>query len=138
MILLDTNVISETMKPSPSPAVISWLDQQKAETLFLSSVSLAELFFGVAALPQGKRQQQFQKHIETIGEMFKGRVLNFDLDAAKSYAELAVLAKSKGMGFPTPDGYIAAIASSKRLIVASRDAGPFEAAGLNVINPWFI
>lgn len=68
--------------------------------------------------------------------MYKGRILGFDLDTAKTYAQLAALDKSKGQGFPTADGYIAAIAASKRMIVATRDTAPFAAVGLAVINPW--
>ena len=136
MILLDTNVISETMKPIPAPEVMAWLDQQVAETLFLSTVTMAELLLGVAALPHGKKQLQLHKAVADIGDIFKDRILNFNLDAAKAYAQLAVLAKSKGQGFPTADGYIAAIAAAKQFTVASRDTGPFVAAGLQVINPW--
>ena len=69
-------------------------------------------------------------------ELFGDRVLTFDTEAARYYAELAVKARAAGKGFPTPDGYIGAIAASKGFIVATRDASPFEAAGLTVINPW--
>ena len=68
--------------------------------------------------------------------LFRDRVLPFDIDAARCYAELVVAAKVVGLGFPTPDGYIAAIAASRGFIVASRDTAPYEAAGVTVINPW--
>jgi predicted nucleic acid-binding protein len=136
MIVLDTNVISEAMKPEPNPAVRAWLNDQAAETLYLSSVTLAELLFGIAALPAGKRKDMLAQAIDGLMGLFRDRVLPFDADAARHYAELAVAARSAGRGFPTPDGYIAAIAASRGFIVASRDTAPYEAAGVVVINPW--
>lgn len=136
MIVLDTNVVSEAMKPEPYPAVLAWLNDQAAETLYLSSVTLAELLFGIAALPAGKRKDMLSKTLEGLERLFCDRLLPFDIDAARRYAELAVKAKTSGRGFPTPDGYIAAIAASRGFAVASRDTAPFEAAGIAVINPW--
>jgi len=136
MILLDTNVVSEAMRPEPHPAVRNWLNEQSAETLYLSSVTLAELLFGIAALPTGQRKNTLESALDGLMELFGDRVLSFDLEAARHYAELAVTARTAGLGFPTPDGYIAAIAASRGFIVASRDTGPYQAAGLKVINPW--
>lgn len=136
MIVLDTNVVSEGMKPKPDPTVIAWLNSQSAETLYISSVSLAELLFGIAALPDGKRKDKFSEALDGLMTLFKGRVLSFDSDAAREYANLAVVARSAGRGFPVPDGYIAAIAASKDYQVASRDTAPFRAANVGVINPW--
>lgn len=136
MILLDTNVVSEAMRPEPHPAVRNWLNEQSAETLYLSSVTLAELLFGIAALPAGKRKNTLESALDGLMELFGDRVLSFDLDAARHYADLAVTARTAGLGFPTPDGYIAAIAASRGFIVASRDTGLYQAAGLRVINPW--
>lgn len=136
MIVLDTNVVSEAMKPEPHPAVRVWLNAQAAQTLYLSSVTLAELLFGIAALPTGNRKDMLAKAFEGLSGLFRDRVLPFDTDAARRYADLAVLAKSSGRGFPTPDGYIAAIAASRGYIVASRDTAPYEAARVSVINPW--
>lgn len=136
MIVLDTNVVSEAMKPEPHGAVRAWLNEQAAETLYLSTVTLAELLFGIAALPDGKRKHGLEQTLEGLMRLFKDRVLPFDADAARHYATLAVKARAVGRGFPTPDGYIAAIAASRGFLVASRDTAPFEAAGLSVINPW--
>ena len=136
MIILDTNVVSEAMKPEPNPVVRAWLNDQAAETLYLSSVTLAELLFGIAALPSGKRKEMLALTLEGLMELFKDRVLPFDVEAARHYADLAVVAKVSGRGFPTPDGYIAAIAASRGFIVASRDTAPYEAAKVTVINPW--
>lgn len=136
MIVLDTNVVSEAMKPESHPAVRAWLDNQAAETLYLSSVTVAELLFGIAALPAGKRKNMLTEAVDGLLALFRDRVLPFDTDAARHYAELAMLARTSGRGFPTPDGYIAAIAASRGFIVASRDAAPYTPAGVTVINPW--
>lgn len=136
MILLDTNVVSAAMKPEPNPTVRDWLDAQAAETLFLSSVTIAELLFGIGAMPKGKRKDHLATTFDAVMGLFAGRILPFDTEAARRYADLAVRARVAGKGFPTPDGYIAAIAATHNLIVASRDSGPFMAAGLAVIDPW--
>lgn len=113
-----------------------WLNEQVAETLFLSSVTLAELLFGIGALPAGKPKDLLAQALDGLMGLFRDRVLPFDTDAARRYAELAVTARAGGRGFPTPDGYIAAIAMSRGFIVASCDTAPCEAAGVPVINPW--
>ncbi|NSX04063.1 type II toxin-antitoxin system VapC family toxin [Cupriavidus gilardii] len=136
MIVLDTNVVSEAMKPEPNEAVRAWLNDQVAETLYVSSVTLAELLFGIGALPDGRRKQGLTEALDGVIALFGERILTFDTDAARHYAESAVKARAAGKGFPTPDGYIAAIAASRGFIVATRDTSPFEAAGLTVINPW--
>ena len=126
MIVLDTNVVSEAMKPEPHPAVRAWLNAQATETLYLSSVTMAELLFGIAALPVSKRKDMLAQTLDGLMRLFRDRVLPFDIDAARCYAELAVTAKKSGRGFPTPDRYIAAIAAT----------APYEAASVTVINPW--
>lgn len=136
MIILDTNVVSEAMKPNPHPSVRAWLNDQAAETLYLSSVTLAELLFGIGTLPAGKRKDMLTQTLDGLLGLFRDRVLPFDIDAARRYAELAVTARGAGRGFPTPDGYIAAIAVSRGGIVASRDTAPYAAASVMVINPW--
>jgi len=136
VILLDTNVISEAMKPTPDDTVRAWLDEQAAETLYLSSVTIAELLYGIGALPAGKRQDRLTKALDGLMELFADRVLPFDIAAARRYADLAVKARAAGKGFPTPDGYIAAIAASRGFTVATRDTSAFDAAGVAVINPW--
>lgn len=138
MILLDTNVVSEAMTREPHPRVRAWLDDQAAETLFLSSISVAELLFGVGALPTGRRKDTLAAALDDVLNLFVGRILHFDTSAARRYAHLAVKAREAGGGFPTPDGYIAAIAAAHGFDVASRDASAFNAAGLNVIDPWSV
>jgi predicted nucleic acid-binding protein len=136
MIVLDTNLISEAMKPAATPAVRAWLNEQVAETLYLTSVTLAEMLFGIAVLPAGRRRNTLTRALGGLLELFSDRVLPFDTDAARHYAALAVAARHAGRGFPTPDGYIAAIAASRGFIVASRDTSPYQAGGLRVVDPW--
>ena len=136
MIVLDTNVVSEAMKPEPAPALQAWLNEQAAETLYLPSVALAELLFGIAALPQGKRRRRLSRALDGLMVLFAQRVLPFDADAARHYAKLATAAREAGRGFPIADGYIAAIAASHGFMVASRDTAPYEAGGVPVLNPW--
>ncbi|OJX91003.1 MAG: VapC toxin family PIN domain ribonuclease [Novosphingobium sp. 63-713] len=136
MIILDTNVISEMMKPDPAESVRRWLDDQLAEVLFLTSVSQAELLFGIAMLPAGRRKENLGAVLTGLEPLFAGRILPFDSDAAQHYAHSAVEVENSGRDFPTPNGYIAAIAASKGFAVATRDVAPFEAGGVAVINPW--
>jgi hypothetical protein len=136
MIVLDTNVVSDAMSPEPDATVIAWLNEQAAQTLYLSSVTLAELLFGIRALPAGKRKNRLDRALSELLELFKDRILPFDTDAARRYADLAVTARNGSRGLSTPDGYIAAVAASRGFIVASRDTSPYEAAGVKVINPW--
>lgn len=136
MIPLDTNVVSEAIKPEPHRGVRDWLDAQAAETLFLSSITIAELMFGIGALHKGKRKTNLAAALDGVLELFEARILPFDTSAARRYADLAVKARAAGKGFPTPDGYIAAIAAAHEFAVASRDTSAFTAAGLTVIDPW--
>ncbi|WP_179403512.1 type II toxin-antitoxin system VapC family toxin [Burkholderia guangdongensis] len=136
MIVLNTNVVSEALKSVPHSAVQAWLDEQVAETLYLSSVTLAELLFGIGSLPVGKRRNALSETLDGLLELFGERILAFDTRAARHYADLAVKARQAGKGFPTPDGYIASIAVAHGFVVATRDISPFEAAGVATIDPW--
>jgi len=139
MILLDTNVVSEPLKLSGDPSVLTWLDAQIIETLYLSTISLAELRFGIAALAPGKRRDTLQASLEQrILPLFVGRILSFDAATAEAYAVLRAHARAHGDAIAPADGYIAATAISHGLMVATRDTAPFKAAGLKVINPWHI
>ena len=137
MILLDTNVISEPWKPVPDEAVIAWLDAQAVETLFISAITIAELRFGIAAMPSGRRQTILRDRLE--GEVlphFSGRILSFDLTTSQFYSELMARARASGKAIGMADGYIAATAAANGLTISTRDTSPFEAAGVKVINPW--
>lgn len=137
MILLDTNVISEPWKPEPNPAVVAWLDAQSLETLFLSGVTIAEILFGIQAMPPGRRREVLHDRLEgEVLPLFNGRILPFDLKASRSYADLTITARVVSKAIGATDGYTAAIALARNLAVATRDTAPFEAANCRVINPW--
>ena len=137
MILVDTNVISEPLRKTPDPVVIEWIDAQPLETLYLSAITVAELRFGVASLPTGKRRDRLHESMENrVLPLFTGRVLAFDLPASQAYAELMSRARAAGLAIGAADGYIAATAAANRMAVATRDAAAFEAVGIPVIDPW--
>ena len=137
MILLDTNVIFEPLKAAGDTNVLAWIDAQAIETLYLSTISLAELRFGIAALPEGKRRETLHFSLERrVLPLFAGRILAFDEPASRSYAVLRARVRVAGQAIVPADGYIAAIAATHGLAVATRDTSPFAAAGLAVIDPW--
>ena len=137
MILIDTNVISELWRVTPDPTMLAWIDAQTIETFYLSTITVAELRFGLATMPAGKRCMIYQNRLEReVLPAFTGRILPFDLKASQAYADLMAQTKVAGKAIGKADGYIAATAVVHRLTVATRDTSPFEAAGLNVINPW--
>ncbi|WP_062521546.1 type II toxin-antitoxin system VapC family toxin [Demequina silvatica] len=136
MIVLDTNVVSEAMRPAPDPAVISWLNAQAADTLYLSSVTLAELLFGIGALPDGARKDRLAAMLDRLLGLFPSRILPFNEDAARRYAHMAVSARAAGRPLPTVDGYLAATAAAHGCAVATRNVKDFADTGLSLIDPW--
>ena len=137
MILLDTNVVSEPLRPAPDLRVVEWIDAQPLETLFLTAITVAELRAGVALLPAGKRRAGLLQNLEKrVLPLFAGRVLPFNMACTQAYAGLMAKARTAGLAIATADGYIAAVAAANGFTVASRDTGPFEAAGAAVVNPW--
>jgi len=137
MIILDTNVVSEPMRRNANPAVQAWLDQQVAETLYLTSTSLSELLVGIEILPNSKRKKGLAAALsELLVTLFGGRILAFDQRAAMAYAPLIARGRSRGQIISVADGQIAAIASVHGFSVATRDIAPFVGAGISVINPW--
>lgn len=137
MILLDTNVISEPLRPRPDLSVVTWLDAQEHRTLYLSTITVAEIRFGIAILPHGKRRDTLESRFETeVLSRFVERVLPFDESATRSYATLRSAARRRGDVIGDFDTIIAAIAHSTGMTVATRDTAPFTVAGLHVINPF--
>jgi predicted nucleic acid-binding protein len=137
MIVLDTNVVSEPMKSGANSAVLAWLDQQVADTLYLTATSLAELLVGIQALPDGKRKAGLDAALtELMVGLFGPRILPFDQQAAMAYAPLVGRARAAGRAISVADGQIASIAAVHGFTVATRDTAPFLAAGVPVINPW--
>ena len=137
MILLDTNVVSEPMRPKPDQKVLAWLDAQAAESLYVATVSLAELLLGIESLPAGKRRKALAAALhEQVIALFGERIVTFDLGAAETYAQIVTRARRHGHPIAVADAQIAAIAASRQFTVATRDEAPFQAAGVPVINPW--
>lgn len=137
MILLDTNVVSELIRPTPDPRVETWLSRQIASSIFLSAISEAELRYGVALLPLGRRRDRLTAEIENmLQEDFAGRLLPFDREAARAYAEIGVVRRAAGLPVHHADCQIAAIARSRNAGIATRNVKDFEGCGIAVINPW--
>jgi predicted nucleic acid-binding protein len=137
MIVLDTNVLSETLRPRPAREVRDWMNAQASVDLFTTSITEAEILFGVAILPDGRRRTALQAAVERIfADVFGDRILSFDRAAAKAFAEIAANRRRSGRPMPQPDGQIAAIARSHGAAVATRNVGDFAGCGVTLINPW--
>jgi len=137
MILLDTNVVSEPIRRRPDRRVLDWLDAQVIETLYFSTIGLAELLLGVENLPVGRRRTALAAALEQqIADLFGDRIIPFDIPAAEAYARVVARAGSQGLAISIADGQIAGVAAANKLRIASREEQPFHAAGLVVINPW--
>lgn len=137
MILLDTNVVSEPLRQAPDERVIAWIHAQPLETLLLSAITVAELRAGMALLPTGRRRSGLHESLITrVLPLFAGRVPPLDLTCTQAYAALVSGARAAGLAISSADGYVAAIAVANGLAVATRDTGPFKAAGSAVIDPW--
>jgi predicted nucleic acid-binding protein len=137
MILLDTNILSELIRPVPAPAVLRWLAAQPVASVFISAVTEAELRYGVALLPDGKRRAALAAEVAAMLEVdFAGRILPFDSPAAVAYAALAVSRREAGRPISQADAQIAAIARSRGAELATRNVTDFEECGVEIINPW--
>ncbi len=137
MILLDTNIVSELMRPAPSPAVMSWLGAQPASSLFISAVTEAELRYGVMLLPEGRRRADLMTALEAmLAEDFAARILPFDSAAAAAFAVIAASRRQAGKPISQFDAQIAAIAQSRGAALATRNLADFAECGVEIINPW--
>lgn len=137
MIVIDTNVVSEALRKDRDPVVIQWLNSQSIETVYLTTVSLAELLTGIAIMPDGKRKHAMDAELNTlVATLFGSRMLAFDREAAVTFSFLMSAARKVGRSVSLADGQIGAIAEVRGFSVATRDTTPFEAMGLPVINPW--
>lgn len=137
MILLDTSVVSELMKSAPEPAVMAWINAIPGATVFVSAVTRAEILYGVALVPDGKRRQGLARAAYTAFETyFRGRILPFDSEAAEAFAELAAGRCQAGRPISQADAQIAAIARSRGADLATRNVPDFEGCGVEIINPW--
>jgi hypothetical protein len=137
VIVLDTNVISEPVKPMADPVVVAWLDQQSKESLYLCAPVLMEVLLGIALLPGGKRKAGITTAVQvTLANYFADRFLAFEREAAVVYAALASRASQRGYSISTADCQIASIAALHGFAVATRDTTPFLSVGVPIVNPW--
>lgn len=137
MIILDTNVVSELLRPAPAPQVEAWLASQDGATVYFTSVGEAELRYGLAIMPAGSRHSALAKAIEAIlEEDFRGRVLAFERAAALAFAAIAAERRAAGRPISQFDCQIAAIARASSAAVATRNTSDFEGCGITVIDPW--
>lgn len=137
MIILDTNVVSEPLKPAPDAAVVRWLNLQAPHTLYLTSVNFAELLSGIAALPAGRRRDGLQVALNAqILPLFEGRILPFDTLAAQAFAKINARATAAGNPIGFADCAIAAIASARGFVLATRNTRDFRDTGVETVNPW--
>jgi predicted nucleic acid-binding protein len=137
MILLDTNILSELMRPAPEAAVEQWLADQPEASVFISSITEAELRYGAKIMPPGKRQAALATQIEgVIAEDFSGRILPFDSPAAVAFADIAAQRRQAGRPISQADAQIAAIARSRGAAIATRNVSDFEGCDIKIIDPW--
>lgn len=137
MIILDTNILSEVIRPTPEPRVLHWLAGQPVASVFISAITEAELRYGVAVLPDGKRRAALAVQIANMLAVdFSGRILPFDSPAAVAYAEIAASRRATGRPITQADAQIAAIVRSRGAALATRNIQDFDGCGVEVINPW--
>jgi predicted nucleic acid-binding protein len=139
MIILDTNVLSELMRPKPSAQVVSWVEEQPAAELFTTSITEAEIFYGIELLAKGKRREGLLAAADAMfDEDFTGRILDFDSDAARVFSRIATRRRALGQPISHPDAQIAAIAQLRSALLATRNTADFANCGIRVIDPWTI
>jgi toxin FitB len=137
MLVLDTNVISEALREKPDPAILAWLDAQPPASLFTTTITLAEIKYGIAIMPAGKRKSALLTAATLMFEDdFQGRVLPFDSDAAEAYAAIGAERRLAGQPIDEPDCQIAAITQSRGGRLATRNVSDFANCGIDIVNPW--
>lgn len=135
MILLDTNVISETMRVRPDQRVVRWLDRRPPSSLFLSVISVDEIVYGIAILPAGRKRTGLARGFDRIVDAFVGRLLPFDSEAARASAEIRARRRRGGQPISLADAQIAGIAKSNGHAIATLNARDFDGAGIEVVEP---
>jgi len=137
VIVLDTNIVSELMTSPPAGSVLDWLNAQDASTLYLTTISIAEISFGLRVMPDGRRRQLLAGRFEQfLAAAFESRILPFDEEAARAYGEIRGHRRELGRPMSTFDGQIAAIARTRSFAVATRNVRDFKNCGLELINPF--
>jgi predicted nucleic acid-binding protein len=139
MIILDTNVLSEALRPTPEPAVVRWMNKQPPARLFTTTITQGEILYGIRVLADGKRRRGLWDAAKQIfAEGFAGRMLSFDGDAADMYAEISASRRTVGRPISQFDAMIAAIARSRGASLATRNAKDFFDCGIDVVDPWAV
>ncbi len=137
MIILDTNVLSELMRPTPSPRVVAWVAKQPAAQIFTTSITEAEIFYGLELLTKGKRREGLLAAKEAMfAEDLAGRVLGFDSDAARAFSRIAADRRALGRPISHADAQIAAITQARGAKLATRNVADFKDCGVDVVDPW--
>jgi hypothetical protein len=137
MIILDTNVLSELMRPAPSPRVVAWVAKQPATELFTTSITEAEIFYGLELLAKSKRREALLAAAEAMfAQDLAGRVLGFDSDAARAFSKIAAHRRGLGRPISHADAQIAAITQSRGAKLATRNVADFKDCGVDVVDPW--
>lgn len=137
MIVLDTNVLSELIRPRPEPQVVAWLLGQPRSQLFTTAVSLGEMLFGARVLPEGRRKQQLLQDVRAIfATDMAGRVLPYNMDAADAHAEFAAMRRAQGHPVGMADAMIAGVTRSRGATLATRNVRDFEGCGIALVDPW--
>ncbi|MCY4229392.1 MAG: type II toxin-antitoxin system VapC family toxin [Alphaproteobacteria bacterium] len=137
MLVFDTNVLSELMQPAPNTGIVSWVAKRATSSLHLTTISEAELHYGLAIMPPGRRRDGLAQGLERMLRTgFANRILPFDSTAASAYAEIAATRRAMGRPMPEADCQIAAIARSRDMAVVTRNVRDFADAGIDVIDPW--
>ena len=135
--LLDTNIISELVKPRPEPSVIAWIEGTDESLFYLSVMTLGEIRRGIAALPQSRRRAALEAWLDKdLRARFEGRILVIDHEVADRWGLLSAVARNSGIALPVIDGLLAATALEHNLTLVTRDTGQIPTMGVAVFNPW--
>ena len=138
MTILDTNVLSETMAPAPSEAVLAWISsQRRSDTIFITSITVAEILYGIEILPSGKRRDKLSAQAEGMfSEDFTGHILSFDESGARAFSQIAAERRALGKPIAEMDAQIAAIARVHGALLVTRNTSDFEGCDIPLVNPW--
>lgn len=137
MIIVDTNVLSEMFRPAPAARVLDWFAAQEPASVYVTAVTQAEMLYGIEVLPAGKRKTLLLRAVEgTFSDVFAGRILSFDEDAARAFAKIAAGRESLGRPISREDAMIASIAVARKAALATRNLKDFDHCGVKIINPW--
>jgi predicted nucleic acid-binding protein len=136
MIVLDTNVVCELMRPEPAPAVLAWMQRNSGYGLYTTAVTIAEIRYGIARMPEGRRRQSLHQAADEIFAAFPRQVLPFDLASASAYADIVVSREQQGNPISGFDAQIAAICRSQAASLATRNTRDFIDTGISLLDPW--